>query len=249
MLPRWASRCFYGHPERVGGERGGRVVADRPADHASAVGVENDRAVHLALADRVLGNVGQPQLIRAFPTESAVDQIVRARLARHPSSFRRSRATRDARAAHQHRDRVVTNPDPAPEDQLCVYPSGAVVAVGGRVHLADHIGQPRMANRARRWRPASPHVVASARHPEHPTRNLNRQALSGDHMRSLRTAFWAHRLLQQLRSPAVHRDLRLELPNPPFRSAQLLTLHGAQTRAARPDRFSPGGATNKSTGR
>ncbi len=164
---------FYGHPERVGGERGGRVVADRPADHASAVGVENDRAVHLALAGRVLGNVGQPQLIRAFPTESAVDQIVRARLARHPSSFRRSRATRDARAAHQHRDRVVTNPDPAPEDQLGVHPSGAVAAVGGRVHLADHIGQPRMANRARRWRPASPRVIARARYTKHATGNLD----------------------------------------------------------------------------
>ena len=75
MLPRWASRCSMAIPSAlVVSAAVGLWLIDR-ADHASAVGVENDRAVHLALAGRVLGNVGQPQLIQAFPTESAVDQI------------------------------------------------------------------------------------------------------------------------------------------------------------------------------
>ena len=50
MLPRWASRCFYGHPERVGGERGGRVVADRPADR---------RALDLVAAGKPVAEVAR----------------------------------------------------------------------------------------------------------------------------------------------------------------------------------------------
>ena len=42
----------------------GRGV-DRPADHAAGEGVEHDRAVDLALAGGVLGDVGHPQLVRA----------------------------------------------------------------------------------------------------------------------------------------------------------------------------------------
>ena len=53
------------HPERVARQRRGRVVADRPADDAAAERVEHDGAVDLALPGRVLGDVGQPQLVRA----------------------------------------------------------------------------------------------------------------------------------------------------------------------------------------
>ena len=40
--------------ERVCREGGGRVLADRPADHTAAERVEHDGAVHLALTDRML---------------------------------------------------------------------------------------------------------------------------------------------------------------------------------------------------
>jgi hypothetical protein len=42
------------HLERVCRERGGRVLADRPADRTAAERVEHDGAVHLALTGRML---------------------------------------------------------------------------------------------------------------------------------------------------------------------------------------------------
>src|SRR4051812_24112781 len=57
------------HPERVRGQASGWVVADRPADDAAAERVEDDGAVDLALPGRVLGDVGQPELIRTLSPE------------------------------------------------------------------------------------------------------------------------------------------------------------------------------------
>src|SRR6266511_5011585 len=48
--------------------------------------------------------------------------------------------------------------------------------------------------------------------------------------RSPRTAFWAHRLLQQLGRAPMHRELGLELLDPTSRCAQLLALARAQPR-------------------
>jgi hypothetical protein len=42
------------HLERVCREGGGRVLADRPADHTAVERVEHDGAVHLALTGRML---------------------------------------------------------------------------------------------------------------------------------------------------------------------------------------------------
>src|SRR4051794_28887323 len=76
------------HPERVRGQASGRLVADRPADDAAAERVEDDRAVDLALPGRVLGDVGQPELIRTLSPEDAVDEVVGGRSAGHARHLR-----------------------------------------------------------------------------------------------------------------------------------------------------------------
>ena len=93
------------HPERVAGQRRGRVVADRPADDAAAERVEHDRAVDLALAGRVLGDVGQPQLVGPVAAELAVDEILGGRRARRLATSGRRCGRRSRPAASASRPR------------------------------------------------------------------------------------------------------------------------------------------------
>jgi len=53
------------------------VIGDRPADNATAVGVEDGGHIDLALAGGVLGHVHHPQLVGPVRVELAADQIVR----------------------------------------------------------------------------------------------------------------------------------------------------------------------------
>jgi hypothetical protein len=128
------------HPERVASQRGGWVVADRPADDAAAERVEHDRAVDLALPGRVFGDVGQPQVVRTAAPELAVDEVFGGRHARNASPLASAVAAGDPGSLHQHRDRVVPDLDTASEHEVGVDALGAIGAVGGGVHLADQIG-------------------------------------------------------------------------------------------------------------
>jgi hypothetical protein len=74
---------------------------------SAAVGVASaHRAGELALAGRVLGDVGDPQLVRPGAAEVALDQVG---------------------AAHQQRDGVVADRDPMAKPQLGMDPQCAVV--------------------------------------------------------------------------------------------------------------------------
>jgi hypothetical protein len=53
----------------------GLVAVDRPADHPAGEHIQHHTAVHLALPGGVLGDIGNPQLIRCRPVEPALDQI------------------------------------------------------------------------------------------------------------------------------------------------------------------------------
>jgi hypothetical protein len=64
-----------GHAERVGGQGRGLGGVDGPAHDSTGVHVEHDRAVELALPGGVLGDVGDPQLVRFMPGEVAVDEV------------------------------------------------------------------------------------------------------------------------------------------------------------------------------
>jgi hypothetical protein len=63
------------HPERVGDQRRGRGGVDGPADHPTLAGVQHDRAVQLAFAGGVLGDVGDPQMVWAGAGELAVGRF------------------------------------------------------------------------------------------------------------------------------------------------------------------------------
>jgi hypothetical protein len=56
----------------------GRFAAtvDGPADHSAREEVEHDAAVDLALTGRVLGDVGQPQLVGRRGHEAALDEVL-----------------------------------------------------------------------------------------------------------------------------------------------------------------------------
>jgi hypothetical protein len=98
---------------------------------------QHNRAVHLPLAGRVLGDIGHPQLVGPLADEYAVDEVISRGGPRRAPPFPGSAAAGYAGALHQHRDRVVADPDPAAKHELRVHPLGAVVAVGGGVDLAD----------------------------------------------------------------------------------------------------------------
>jgi hypothetical protein len=64
------------HLEGIDDELGPDVIGDRPADDASAEGVEDDGDVDLAGVGGVLGDVGDPQLVGLVDGELAVHQIL-----------------------------------------------------------------------------------------------------------------------------------------------------------------------------
>jgi hypothetical protein len=70
-----------GHAEGVEHEQRGLGAVDRPADHVAGERVRDDAAVDLALAGRVLGDVGHPQLVGAVAPERAAHEIERGDVA------------------------------------------------------------------------------------------------------------------------------------------------------------------------
>lgn len=90
----------------------GQGAVDGPADDHPGEGVEHDTAVEPALARGVLGDVGQPQLVRARAREHAPNEIQRHHL-RHPRSSRQApcRQALQTELAHDRLDGVVANDD------------------------------------------------------------------------------------------------------------------------------------------
>jgi hypothetical protein len=64
------------HSQRVGDQRCFGPAVDRPADDTATEGIENHGTVHLALAGRVLGDVGDPELIATIPLEVPSNTIL-----------------------------------------------------------------------------------------------------------------------------------------------------------------------------
>jgi len=94
---------------------------DRPAHDLAAEGVQHHAAEDLALASGVLGDVGDPQLVRAVAPELAADQVKR-RDPRELGAARQppARQALQAELAHDVADGVVTDGDPAPVLELAV---------------------------------------------------------------------------------------------------------------------------------
>ena len=63
------------HPERVHDKGRSCAGVDRPADHSTRERVQHDSAVHLALPRWMLGDIGNPQLVRLVSVKLSLDEI------------------------------------------------------------------------------------------------------------------------------------------------------------------------------
>ena len=63
------------HVQGVGDQLRTQMIGDRTTHHAAGEHIEDDRGVDPALTRAVLGDVGDPQPVRALGDESAVDQV------------------------------------------------------------------------------------------------------------------------------------------------------------------------------
>ena len=110
------------HSQRVRHQRRGWLPVDRPADDAPAEGVEHNRAVHLPFACRVLGNVGDPELISLVPCELTLDTVFGSGDVGDPAISRPPRKALQMRSPHQQLDSLSPDTD-ATAYQLGINPT------------------------------------------------------------------------------------------------------------------------------
>jgi hypothetical protein len=132
------------HLQRVDDELGAEMISDRVADHPSRPYVEHDRAIHLATVGRMLGDVGDPELVRSIDGKGTIDEII-VRLGLWITSRTASRSTpihaRDTGEAHQPCDALAADADAGTEAELGMHAWGAVGAARLAVDLDDRLGQ------------------------------------------------------------------------------------------------------------
>ena len=133
------------HPQRVEHEIGAHVAGELPADDAAAVDVDDEREEQQAFPATQVGEVGDPERIRARGGELALHEIgASARCGvgdRGPPRLAAPLGALDRIGAHQPPDAVATDRLARPEQRL----PGAPVAVGvvvGRMDLTDPLQQP-----------------------------------------------------------------------------------------------------------
>jgi hypothetical protein len=169
----------------------------------------------------VLGDIGGPQLIRRAAGELAVHQVGGGwGLVHGPFAFVAGQAL-DAGAAHQQLHRAVPDHHAAAQGEFGVDSPAAVDTVGGGVDLADHVGQPGVADRPRRRCSSTPGVEPGLGDTDDSAGELEGQAFSGHRLDGRVADFWAHRLLQQLCGPAGDGQLGFQLGDPPSCRHQL----------------------------
>ena len=215
-----------GHSQRVRHQRRGRLGIDRPADDAPAEGVEHNRAVHLPFACRVLGNVGDPELISLVPCELTLDTVFGSGDVGDPTISRPPGEALQMRSPHQQLDSLFPDRDAPAYRQLGMNPTQAVCAAGFRMNSCDDIGEPSMADSPLRGRTTAPAVVTGDRDAQNATRHLHREPVCGDHLDRRVRSFGVDLLLQQFRRPTVDRKLGLQLSDSSLGRYQLCMLGG-----------------------
>jgi len=136
-----------GHLQRVDDEIGAHVIGHRPADDPSAIGVLDGREIQPALPRAQIGDVGDPEHVRACRAEVALDEVIGD--TDSGDADRRAPAAlgdqaRETGFAHQPLDPFAPDLDVVTEAQLGVHARGAVDAPVVAVDLADALEQPRI---------------------------------------------------------------------------------------------------------
>ena len=158
------------HLHGVDDQFGAHVISDRPADHPAAPGIEHHSEVHLALAGRVLGDVGDPQPVRALRRELAVDEVI----AEGGVGVTTGAATAsfvhpdDPVDPHQPLDPLTPDTVSLTQLELVVDPGGPIGAARPAVDLADPLDQLGVGDpaSARMRLGVTPRIEPRRRHPE-----------------------------------------------------------------------------------
>ena len=102
--------CLARHHDGVVDEGGLAAPVDGPAHDPAAVGVEDGAAVDLALARRVLGDVGEPEHVGPVHGEVALDQVLFGGLVDQVLlAPLRARESLDAQLAHDGEDQLLVD--------------------------------------------------------------------------------------------------------------------------------------------
>lgn len=146
-----------------------------------------DAAVDLSLTGRVLGYVGNPQLVGCLTRELLPDQITSCgELGQgHPACAWPGEPMR-AGAAHQQLNDPTPDIQATTESEFAIHPAGAVSLKRLAMDLTDHVGQPGMAYRPLRWRSLAPREEACSGDLEYATCPLGPVSLIWPHLRHAR---------------------------------------------------------------
>ena len=186
-MPRTASRCSIAIPSALQVKAAvGLWLIDQPTTRRRTR--QHDGAVDLALTGWVLGDVGQPELVRA--------------------ARRNCRSTRSSAVARPGTPRHLREPLRPAIPARCISIATALCPTlsRGRARARRRrawrhscrrrrhgprgsVGQPGVPHRSRRGRPAAPSIVPRAGHPERSAGGLDRQPLAGDHRDRLEPPF------------------------------------------------------------
>ena len=148
----------------------------RPADDQPGVGVLDRGEVQPPLAGAQVGDVSDPEHVRAGPVEVALDKVGGRGDPRDPDRRLEPLAGPDARDTggfHQPGDPLARDPDLVLDPQLRVDPRDPVHAAALLMDQLDLLDQPSVSQRPVRRRPALPIVKASPAHIEHAAHHGN----------------------------------------------------------------------------
>ena len=94
----------------------------------------------LPFSGRMLGDIGDPQLVSSLPLELSLDSVVRGRDVRHSPISRSPTEPSQAGSTHESLDGLLPDTDAAAQGQLGVDPPYAIRATRRSMDLRDHVG-------------------------------------------------------------------------------------------------------------
>ncbi len=153
----------------------------RPAHDASAKGVENDCAVHLAFSSRVLRDICDPELIATIPPELPPHAIRGGGDIGHTSVSRSAREPLQTRSAHQALHRLSSHGDSVCQRQLGMDSPHTVCAARLGMRPNDELRQPRVTASPRRRRTIQPLIVPRYRDAQNSASDIDRKSFGGDY--------------------------------------------------------------------
>ena len=170
-----------GHVEGVDDELGAQMVGDRPPDHPAGIDVEDDGAVHPALAGAVLSDVGDPQSVWPVGGEPPIHQVRRWRSVRIRTVTAAAALvdTLQPGRAHEPFDAFAATPHPGGQPQLRVHPRRPVGAPRHPMDLTDRVAQRLIRDRPGTGRAGTPLIEPGRRYPEDPARHRHGDSVGG----------------------------------------------------------------------